>query len=315
MKKIDEDYKQLRLTNKPFKDMTLEELYTERSCHQWHRSKMKWHIESLKKRKWWLEQNRPILSKEEITAKYENGEMSFNQYKTAFASRKRAIDHRLQVEQRMIYADLVAYDEESLVIYLDELIAEKLSKKPQPTEENKFKKRDPRKRATPGNQRKWETIIDPRRMPKLKEARKRWKAYRVNDVETVLPTRGYQPITQWDLDKLKLIARDRGYFTDTAMTAVIADAFDISIKATTELLHNGRLSWGQCAVIGAIFEMSPKEYCDVFMSGYFREVADGVYKAYIDDIPSFVTNLRAKRKWGASVSEEMTESEGENDEE
>lgn len=314
MEMFDENLGRIRLVNKRFEDMTLEELYTERGVHQWHRSKVRWLIERLKKRRWWLEQNQPILSKEEITAKYENGEMTLGQYKTAFASRKNAIDHRAHLEQRVTYADRVAYDEEALVLYLDELIAQKMSSKPQTSSERGWK-RDPRKKVTPSNRRRWEATIDMNQMPKLKEARKRWKAYKANDLDAINTSYTFQPISQWDAEKLRHIARDRGYFTDAAVTAVIANAFGISTLATTKLMNSGRLSWGQCAVIGAIFEMTPREFCDVFMSGYFREVADGVYHAYIEDIPEFVANLQAKQRRRASVSEKITESEAEDGEE
>ena len=90
-------------------------------------------------------------------------------------------------------------------------------------------------------------------------------------------------IENGDVDKLKAVAHDRGFFTDIGIASIIAEALNITITSANTLIKSGKLSWGQFMVIGAVFEMTPKEFCDIFMSGYFREIADGVYKAHVDD--------------------------------
>lgn len=290
-------FEEVKLHNKEFEDMELEELYAERSSRTWHRSQTKHCIERLKKRRWWLEENMPIYSKEEINQQYENGEISYNQYKTAFARRKRAINQRMRNDDRMLYGERVAYHEEAIIAYIDELIAEKLAKLDVPYDTNKNgRKHNPRKRTSKYNHSK----LDPKRtwntrkealheqFPELQSARARWKKGKQADKPALNVMKRMQPIITWDMEKLMQVTRDRGYFTELAVTASVAEALNISIGGADKLLQSGRMSWGQCMAIGAIFEMTPKEFCDVFMSGYFVEVADGVYRAKADDVESLL---------------------------
>ena len=280
----------VQLRDKPLEEMSLEELYSERACHQWARYKILNAKKMVAKKKWWLEQNKPILSKEEITQQYENGEITQKQYKTAFALRKRAINYRMRVLDYMDYADKFIFAEESLVAYIDELIAQKLSAAAIGKKMPKHKKYNPRQRAGRSNQpknidpqQKWATRQAQGEFPKLVRARRRWKAYTANDRPVLTVSRRMQPIISWDTDKLMAVARDRGFYTDVAVKVAIGDALNISAMATAQLLNSGKLSWNQCIVIGSLFEMTPKEFCDIFMSGYFIEVADGVYRAKVDD--------------------------------
>lgn len=286
------ELEEVKLHNKPFEEMELEELYAERSVRVWHRGRMKYCAHTLLRRQWWLKENMPIYSKEEIKRQYENGEISESQYKTAFARRKRAINQRMKNDDRMLYGERVAYHEESVVAYLDELIAEKLAKANTPYDSARnFQKYDPRKRTSKYNRNK----LDPKRtwetrqaelkeaFPELQAARARWKRGKQAERPVMNVMKRMQPILTWDMDKLMQIAGDRGYFTQLAVTAAIAEKLNVSVSGADRLLQSGKMSWGQCMIIGSIFEMTPKEFCDTFMSGYFKEVADGVFRAQVDD--------------------------------
>ena len=291
------ELEEIKLHNKPFEDMELTELYAERVVRKWHRGQVNHSKERLKKKQWWLNENMPILSKEEITKKYENGEMTMGQYKTAFASRKKAINARMRNDDRMDYAQRIIYHEDTIVAYLDELIAEKLAWKDKPYKRppNTSTKHDPRKRSSRYNpkskldpRRKWATREEQKPFPKLQKARARWKNYKAQDNPTLNTMKRMQPIITWDIDTLMSVARDRGYFTEIAVIATIAEALNISVQGAKMMLTVGKLSWSQCIIIGAVFEMTPKEFCDVFLHGYFKEVADGVFKAQVDDIESLL---------------------------
>lgn len=281
---------EVKLHNKPFEDMELTELYAEKMARQWHRYKVINAKNKLSMKRYWLNENKPILSKEEIKSQYENGEITKRQYQTAFANRKRAIDYRMRIDDYMDYADRVAYHEESIVAYLDELIihkqAEESKKKPK-AKRGRPKKYDPRKLESKNNtrdpRRKWATREAQKEFPKLQKARARWKQGRKGDIKPMTVMKRMQPIITWDVDKLMSVARDRGYFTEIGIASIISEALNITITSANALIKTGKLSWGQCMVIGAVFEMTPKEFCDVFMSGYFQEVADGVYRAKVDD--------------------------------
>lgn len=287
MTKISGDVMQLR--DKPLEEMALEELYSERACHAWHKNKIHYFRQLLKKKKWWLEQNRPILSKEEIKGQYERGELTKKQYQTAFASRKKAIDYRMRVEDYMDYAEKVIFEQGAIVTYIDELIQKKLSSEVQYKETTKDY--DPRKPISPKNppppqldpQQKWATRRNQHPLPKLRKARARWRGTLDKEAKSLTINRKLQPIVYWDVDKLRQIAKDKGYYTEVALMAAIADTLNLTIASTRGLIESGKLSWGQCIILGSLFQMTPKEFCDVFLSGYFKEMADGVYRAYVEN--------------------------------
>lgn len=283
-------FDEVKLHNKEFEDMDLLELYAERSARSWHRNQILHCRERLKKRQWWLEENMPIPTLEELQRQYENGEISKAQKQTSTARRKQAINMRMKNADRMNYAERVAIHEAAIVAYLDELIAEKLAKKyiPKKTPNRKY---DPRKRRGKNNvpppqldpQRKWATRKEPSPFPSLRKARIRFRRGTANDKVPMMVMRKMQPIVSWDINKLMQVAKDRGYFSEVAVTAVISETLDITLTSTNRLIQSGRLSWGQCMIIGSVFEMTPKEFCDVFMAGYFKQVADGVFKASITE--------------------------------
>lgn len=83
---------------------------------------------------------------------------------------------------------------------------------------------------------------------------------------------------QWDKDKFLLVAKDRGYQTEEAINAAVQKQLKISYNKARLMINSGRFTWGQVLLVGALLEMTPKEFCDIFMSGYFVECA-GSYMA------------------------------------
>ena len=96
------------------------------------------------------------------------------------------------------------------------------------------------------------------------------------------------PVAQWDKEKLMMVASDRGYRTRSAVAYAIAQELEITMGSAKWLLNNGAFTWGQAIVIGALFEMTPKEFADSFLAGYFKEVRDGDYRAVIEDKTEFI---------------------------
>lgn len=286
---------EVKLHNKEFEDMELTELYAERACRRWHRCKVHNARNGIHKKLWWLNENKPILSVEEIKQKYERGEMTEGQYRASFANRKSAINYRMRCDDYIAYADRIIFNEDSIVAYIDELIAEKEAKKDKPNKnKKKGKQYDPRKRVSRYNQlpldprRKWSTKQEDIPFPRLQKARARWKDSQAKDAPTMNVMKKMQPVVYWDIDTLRQIAQDRGYFNDLSMSAVISEALNITVSGAKSMLESGRLTWSQCIIIGAVFEMTPKEFCDTFLHGYFHEVTDGVFKARVDDVESLL---------------------------
>ena len=299
MKKLEE----VKLCNKDFDDMELTELYAERQVRNWHMNKMKRNIEILKRRKHWLENNMPIYTNEELKQQYEDGLLTEGQYRVSHANRRKAITQRMKEDDRTDYANRLVFHEESIIAYIDEIIAEKLAKQDVPKNLPKRRGYDPRRRVSKYNQNKvnpqrvWKTHEEPKKPPELQHARMRWKKGKKNDNKPLSVMRKMQPIVTWDIERLMLIAKDRGFFTDIAVMAAISEALNITVHGTQKMLESGKLTWSQCIIIGSVFEMTPKEFCDVFLAGYFVEVADGVFRAHVEDTEALLdVPYRAKPK-------------------
>lgn len=279
----------VKLCNKEFDEMELTELYAERQVRTWHMNKMKRNVEILKRRKHWLENNMPIYSNEELKKQYEDGLLTKGQYQVSHANRRKAINQRMKEDDRTSYAHKLVMHEQALIAYIDEIIAEQLAKQDVPRNLPKKRGYDPRRRVSKYNQnkvnpqRQWKTHEEPKPFPELQHARMRWKKGKKDDATPMNVMKKMQPIITWDIERLMLIARDRGYFTDVAVTAVIAESLRITVHGAKKMLESGKLTWSQCIIIGSVFEMTPKEFCDTFLSGYFTEVADGVFRAHIED--------------------------------
>ena len=87
----------------------------------------------------------------------------------------------------------------------------------------------------------------------------------------------------WDKERFFLIATDRGYQTEGALIADIAQELMLDRTSTKLLLDKGRFTWGQVVVLGAMFEMTPREFCDTFLPGYFVNV-NGEFRASCENM-------------------------------
>lgn len=91
------------------------------------------------------------------------------------------------------------------------------------------------------------------------------------------------PIEQWDKRTLMKIASDRGYRSEQAVVYAVSSEFGCTMATAKRILDTGRMTWGQVIVMGSMFEMTPREFCDTFLSGYFKETTVGTFVAAIDD--------------------------------
>ena len=87
----------------------------------------------------------------------------------------------------------------------------------------------------------------------------------------------------WDKERFLLIASDRGYQTENALVADISKELNLDRSAVRLLMEKGRFTWGQVIVLGAMFEMTPKEFCDTFLAGYFVN-RNGIYRASCENM-------------------------------
>lgn len=103
----------------------------------------------------------------------------------------------------------------------------------------------------------------------------------LKNYETLINRNG--TVFQWDKRRLMLVAKDRGYMTEIAVAYAIEQELDYPKQAVKKLLDTGKFTWGQVLCIGAMFEMTPKEFCDIFMLGYFVEQGEE-WRASYDNI-------------------------------
>lgn len=87
----------------------------------------------------------------------------------------------------------------------------------------------------------------------------------------------------YDFKTLQRIAMDRGYVTTRAIADALEPAFGTSTKTIMKKLEYGNLTKEQCEVIGDLFEMSPKEYYETFMRGFFKMTPNGKFICEVEN--------------------------------
>lgn len=90
------------------------------------------------------------------------------------------------------------------------------------------------------------------------------------------------PIAQWSLETLMSVASDRGYRSESSLSLAISREFGIPFRSAEHIIKTGRMTWGQVACLGSFLEMTPKEFCDTFLHGYFIETTQGTFQAHVD---------------------------------
>lgn len=83
-------------------------------------------------------------------------------------------------------------------------------------------------------------------------------------------------------DKLIEMAKHRGYFSLHAIAVGISQDTGLSVSTLQNKISSGHFSREEMIVIASYFEMTPKEFCDVFLHGLFNENDLGHFIAHID---------------------------------
>lgn len=84
-------------------------------------------------------------------------------------------------------------------------------------------------------------------------------------------------------DILMSVANSRGYLTERATAFGISTALGIKQNVAKQKLRSGRFTLEESMVIGSYFEMTPKEFCDVFLNGLFEENSVGVFICTVEN--------------------------------
>ena len=83
---------------------------------------------------------------------------------------------------------------------------------------------------------------------------------------------------------MEKVALSRGYYNMRAISDGLAPVFETTSKRMQGKLERGQLTKEECEVIGAYFEMTMKEYYEVFMDGLFQPDAVGHYRCHIENL-------------------------------
>ena len=88
----------------------------------------------------------------------------------------------------------------------------------------------------------------------------------------------------FDKSKLRNVAESRGYYNDRAICDGLSQVLGLASGSIRAKIRNGTFTKEECEVIGSFFEMTMKEYYDVFMYGLFQLDGVGNYRCHIDNL-------------------------------
>lgn len=94
---------------------------------------------------------------------------------------------------------------------------------------------------------------------------------------------GRNKLPTWSFDTFMSIARDRGYVSLRTVVYRLSRELNTSPKQLEKLFRTGRWRWEYILFMGDYFHMTPKEFCDTFLHGYFQEDRGGHYKAKFEN--------------------------------
>lgn len=272
----------IQVFDKPFSEMTLDELKLERRAHGWVRRKIKSNAYYLTTKLYALRQ-KPLYTKEEYTRMYEDGEISKTEYQTMGARMARQKGEIAVTEAQIQYGFAIVDHEDAICTELDELIDIAKTKTPKKKGKSGKPYYDPRQKITWTNhneKNRTENLRPPARVTRMKS---KWSFIRNSQTSADYQMRKRQPIVTWDRDRFVQIARAKGVYTDPVMSEMIAEELHTTVSHARLILETGKMTWGEIILIASLFEMTPVEFCDCFLSGVFEEVVDGKWVATVAD--------------------------------
>lgn len=87
-------------------------------------------------------------------------------------------------------------------------------------------------------------------------------------------------VSTWSRETFDLVVRERGIWTEGYLIFELSNRLGLTRKATEELLKSGRFTMEQAFKIGDYLQMTPREFCDIFMRGYFIELGGDFIAEY-----------------------------------
>lgn len=110
-------------------------------------------------------------------------------------------------------------------------------------------------------------------------------------------------------EKLIEVTKHRGYYNAKSVAIAISQNTGLSVATITNKIYSGHFSREEMIVIAAYFEMTPKEFCDVFLNGLFNENSLGHYIAHIDSAYAVLHPPKEKSAWQKQKEKKQKERE------
>lgn len=289
----------IQVFDKPFEEMTLAELKIERRAHGWARRRMQQSSYHLTTKLYAMREK--YIPPEERKERYANGEWSANAYHAVCMQETRRKNDIEVTEAQIQYGFALEDYENAVCNELDELIIREKARQ-KDKKSTAPKQYDPRKNLS-WNNRNAKNMPNALRPPKkVKWVAEKWNAVMAADKDAETQMRKMEPIAEWSKEKFLKVARAHGIYTEQVLVSMMAEELRSSIGHARKILNSGKMTWGQIIVLAAMLEMTPMEFCDVFLSGVFREVVDGKWIAVVDDkdallahVPTIVTTSQASQ--------------------
>lgn len=264
----------LTFSGKPINKMNYAELRREKRIQRWfarRADRMCWAI------KWGNEQRRKELAEstkvEDAEAAFERGECTADHVEQMRRGRKRSQTNLKFAEDCLEFLQMHVYQAKAIGDACQDMM--QYRKPPKRT------RKKPYKPYVRGSYR-W-TAYRPRphmRPPSLKND---------SNFRTIEKRYEKAPIGPlWNKEKFLLICADRGYGSQISAEYAVAQLFGFTQRHVKLLLNKGNFTWSQVLMLGAEFEMTPKEFTDTFLSGYFKEITDDEFRASADNIPDVI---------------------------
>lgn len=146
------------------------------------------------------------------------------------------------------------------------------------------------------------------KIAKVGSKRKRKSNSGVKTQRKKIPTKA---LPTWDKDKFYTLAIDRGYVSKRSIVRLVAETLGYADSGAEMMISTGRFRWEQILCLGSVLEMTPKEFCDIFLRGYFKENNQGRFICQVDDIEQMLKppKVRIKSKIEEIEIDEENESE------
>lgn len=110
---------------------------------------------------------------------------------------------------------------------------------------------------------------------------------------------GRNQLPTWSLDIFLKVAADRGYATKRTICYQLSRAMDVTPESVEHMIRTGKFRWEHILFLGDFFQMTPREFCDVFLHGYFQETSSGHFRAKFEHAMMLLdrkTNVQTRKE-------------------